>query len=204
MTPGAVPPPPPPDWAATQPPQPPAAPDWSATTPPPTAPGWAYAAPAPTQGSGMGTAVGGAIGRRILGLVGLLVVVGVLAGGAYVYTKVANPNHLGQVLFATDDQSSQSDCTIIDQVSSVKVGTPVYAIYFWQHQLSADQAVKEEDFKDGVSIATYDIPKTDSSDADCLVEQDDLSQSFTTAGTYEIKLTVGTEVVADGKLTITS
>jgi hypothetical protein len=62
----------------------------------------------------------------------------------------------------------------------------------------------EEDFKDGVSVATYDIPTANSSDADCLVEQDDLSQSFTAAGTYEIKLTVGTEVVADGKLTITS
>lgn len=177
MSPGAVPPPPPPEWGVV--------------------------APTQSAGSGMGAAVGGALGRRLLGALGTIIVIVVIVGGIFVYEKVANPGHHGQVLYSTNDQSSQSDCTVTDQVSSVKVGSPVYAIYFWEHRLTVDQKVTEEDFKDGVSIGTYDIPTDKSADADCLVDQDNLSTEFTDPGKYEIKLTVGTEVVADGTVTIT-
>jgi hypothetical protein len=147
--------------------------------------------------------VGGAVARRVMGAVGVLVVIGVLVGGYFIYDKVANPNHMGQVIYTTDDQTLATDCSTSNLVTTVKTGTHVWAVYMWSHRLSSDQAVVEEDFADGVSLGTYDIPTDKSSDADCLSVTDDLSNSFTEPGTYEIKLTVGTEVVADGKLTIT-
>jgi hypothetical protein len=161
------------------------------------------AAPTKSAGSGVGGAIGGAVARRLLGALAGLIVLAVIVVGVIVYMKVANPDHLGQVVFTTSDMSSSTDCTVSNQVSSVKAGTPVYATYFWQHQLTATQQVVEEDFKDGTSLGTYNVPTDSSSDADCLTVQDDLNATFTDPGTYEIKLTVGNEVVADGKLTIT-
>lgn len=194
MTPGATPPSSPP-WGA-----PPPQPDPAAVAPPPE---WAVAAPTKSAGTGVGGAVGAAIGRRLLGALGVIIVIGVIVGGVFIYQKVANPDHLGQVIFTTAPQAGQTGCDITDQVTSVKVGTPVYAMYIWQHQLSATQQVHEEDFKDGVSFDTYDVPTDKSSDADCLRITDDWSSSFDTAGAYEVKLTVGQEVIAEGKLTVT-
>jgi hypothetical protein len=151
----------------------------------------------------MAAAVGGAAARPILRILGTIVVIAVIAGGVFVYKKVANPDHLGQVIYSTDSQTSTSNCEITHQVTTVKVGTSVYAIYMFSHRLNSYQAVKEEDFKDGVSIGTYDLPTDKSADVDCLTVTDDLQTDFDAAGVYEIKLTSGTEVIADGKLTIT-
>jgi hypothetical protein len=176
MTPGATPPPPPPEWAVTP--------------------------PAPSSGSGVGTAVGGAVARRLLGLIGSLAIVAVLIVGYVVYQKVANPDHLGQVIYTTVDQNDVSNCSISSQVSSTKVGTSVYALYVLQHHVPIDQEMTEGDFKDGVSLGTYTITHP-LPDADCLWTGENLNASFTTPGSYEIKVTVGQEVIADGKLTVT-
>jgi hypothetical protein len=146
--------------------------------------------------------VGGAVTRRLLGLLGSLAIVAVIVVGVVLYTKVANPDHLGQVLYTTVDQSAQADCSITSQVSSTKAGTPVYALYVLQHHVSIDQEMVEEDFKDGVSLGTYTLSHT-LADADCLWTGEDLGPTFAAPGTYEIKVTAGQEVIADGKLTVT-
>jgi hypothetical protein len=169
-------------------------------TPPP--PPWGVAAPT-SSGGGMGGAVGGAIKRRVLGALGGLIVLAVIGGGIFIYTKVANPDHLGQVIYSTDDPAGVTGCSITHEVTSVKVGTAFYSTYVWQHQLKVDQTVVEEDFRDGVSLGTYNIPTDKSSEADCLTISTDLSSEFTSPGSYEVKLTTGGEVVADGKLTVT-
>jgi hypothetical protein len=174
-------------------------------TPPPTPP---YGAPAPVQPGGGGSiakAAGGAIMGRLLGLIGFLVVIGLLAGGYFVYQKVVNPEHLGQIIFTTDDTATLTGCDVGHQVTSVKVGTPVYAVYILQHRLTAGQKVVEEDFKDGTSLGEYDIEPEDTS-ADCLADEDEanLSLRWTEPGVYEIQLRVGTEIISQGKLTITA
>jgi hypothetical protein len=177
-------------------------------TPPP-APPWSAPAPAQPGGGGapsVAKAAGNAILGRVLGLIGFLVVAGIIVGGYIVYQKVANPSHLGQVVFTTDDTATLSGCDVGHQVSSVKVGTPVYAVYILQHRLTINQQVVEEDFKDGVSLGEYDIAPEDSSDADCLtdLESANLSERWTEPGVYEIQLRVATEIVSQGKLTITA
>jgi hypothetical protein len=197
-------PPPPPSWASTPPPATP--PEWGAT-PPAVPPAWATTPPAGSGGSGMGGVVGragggflGSVAGRIIALV---VVIGILAAGGFLVTKIFNPDHLGQVIYTTQDPSGTSDCSISGTVTSVKAGTPVWSVYMWTRRLSSTDAVVEEDFLNGVSLGKYDIPSDKSSDADCLSVTNDLSSEFSAPGSYEIKLTVGTEVVADGKLTVT-
>jgi len=204
--PGAT--PPPPSWGT--PPPPPAPPAWGATPPPASPPAWGATPPAapPAWGvaapasSGVGAAVGNAGRNILLRIVGLVVVVGLLGGGYFVYQKVVNPDHLGQVLFTTVDPAGMSNCTIDHQVTTVPVGTSVYAVYMWTKQLDITQKVQEEGFKDGVSMGDkFDVPRTKTSD--CLLDSTDLKDVFTDPATYELKLTVGTEVVADGKLIVT-
>lgn len=167
--------------------------------PPVVPPEWAVAAPTASAKAG----IGAFLSRRILSLLVVVAVVVVVIIGGIVVDKVFNPNHLGQVLFTTTSQENVSDCSISDTVATVKAGTPIYATYFWTHRLTSDQQVIEEDFKDGVSLGQYSIPSDSSSDADCLSVTSDLSSGFSAPGTYEIKLTVGSEVVADGKITVT-
>jgi hypothetical protein len=144
--------------------------------------------------------MGGSMVRRIVGVV---VVVAVLVVGGFVYTKVANPEHLGQVLYSTTDQSNIKGCSVSDRVTTVKAGTPVYAVYMLTHRLSTSDAVVEEDFFNGSSMGKYPLPSDTTAGVDCLAVTDDLSSAFASPGTYEIKLTVGTDVIADGTLTVT-
>jgi hypothetical protein len=87
----------------------------------------------------------------------------------------------------------------------VKSGTPIYVMVMWSHRMSADEKVVEEDFKDGVSLGKLtDVwDPSDYAGYDCTAFKDDVSSVFAEPGTYEIKLTVGDEVVADGTLTVT-
>jgi hypothetical protein len=178
---------------------PPPPPEWGQTPPPPPPPAWGV----PVAPAGGVAAAAGGIGKNVLlRIIGIVVLAAVVGGGWFIYDKVANPNHHGQVIFTTDVPTG-STCELSHQVTTVKVGASVYSTYFWTHRLKADQKVVEEDFKDGVSLGTFDIPQDKSSDADCLGIYTDLKDEFTAPGVYEIKLMVGTEVVADGKITVT-
>ena len=207
-TPNATPSTPPaaPGWGAP-PPAAPTAPGWGAPPPTtPTAPGWA-APPAwattPPAASGGGSVVGRFAGSVAGRVIAFIVVAAVIGGGFFLFNRITGADHNGQVIYTTADQSGNSNCSTSSLVTSVKAGTHVWAVYVWTHRLSADQSVVEEDFLDGASLGKYDIPSDKTSDADCLSVLDDLSTSFSAPGSYEIKLTVGSEVVADGKLTVT-
>jgi hypothetical protein len=188
-------------------PTPPAAPGWG--TPPPAAPtdpgwaappSWASAPPAPSSsGSVVGKFAGSVAGR----VIGAVIVVAIIAIGGFVYTTVVNPDHMGQVLYSTDDQTHSTSCDVSNVVTSVKVGTPVWSLYRFSHRMSSTDAVFEQDYLNGAPFSTYDWPVDQTSGLDCLGVTNDLSADFTTPGTYEIKLTVGSDVVADGKLIVT-
>jgi hypothetical protein len=195
-----------PGWG-TPPPAAPTAPGWG--TPPPAAPtdpGWAAPpawASAPPAASGSGSVVGkiaGSVAGRIIAAVVVLAIIGI---AGFVYTTVANPDHLGQVQYTTTDQSDSTTCQLSDVVTSVKAGTPVWSLYQFKHRLSSTDAVFEQDYFNGQPLSTYDWPADKTAGLDCLAVTNDLSTEFTTPGTYEIKLTVGSDVVADGKLTVT-
>jgi hypothetical protein len=189
VNPGATPPPPPP-------------PAWGATPPPAAPPAWGVSAPSSSAG-GVGAAVGGAAKNIVLRIVGIVLVAAVIGGGFFVYKMVLNPDHLGQVLFTTTNTNSSSNCSITNQVTTVKVGTPVYALDMLKHQVAADTEITEEHFKDGVSLGVDSYKATGVGKADCLTDDYDLSQDFTTPGVYEIQLRIGTEVISEGKLTVT-
>lgn len=206
-TPDGAPPAPPaaPGWG-TPPPAAPNAPGWGAPPTTPTDPGWAAppawaTTPPPSSGgTGLLGRMGGSAVRRVVGIVAVILVVAV---GGIVYNMVANPDHFGQVLYSTTDQSNIKGCSVSDRVTTAKAGTPVWAVFMLTHRLSTSDTVVEEAFFNGSSMGVYTLPSDTTSGVDCLAVTDDLSSTFASPGTYEIKLTVGTDVVADGKLTIT-
>jgi hypothetical protein len=177
----------------------------TATPTPPQYPEPQWSAAPQQSGSVLGGLFKGVIGR----IIGILVVAAVVGGGYLAYQAIVNPDKLGQVVFTTDAQTgtgpveSKDACKVNHTVTSVKAGTPVWSVYIWTSQLSSTDVVHEEDFKDGVSIFSKDWDTSGTGGTDCVWVTDDLSQEWTAAGVYEIKLTVGDKVVADGKLTIT-
>jgi hypothetical protein len=170
----------------------------------PPAPGWNQApgwqTPPPAQSGGfLGGLLKGAVGK----IIGIVVVIAVLTGGYLVYDKVFNPNHRGEVVFSTTNQSTNENCKITNRTDTVKVGADLYVVVIWSHEMKADEKVVEEDFKDGVSQGTREWDPSDYAGYDCFTATDNVTSLFPTPGKYEIKLTVGKDVVADGTITVT-
>jgi len=163
-----------------------------------------WGAPAPTRSAGRGV-VGSIFGSIVGRVIAFVAVIAILGGGAFVYEKVANPDHRGQVIFTTTDQTANANCSVTDRVSTIKAGSPIYVMVMWSRTMQSTDKVVEEDIKDGVSLGTQSDSwqPSDYSDADCTTDPNNYSDVFSSPGTYEIKLTVGTEVVADGTLTVT-
>jgi hypothetical protein len=187
-----------PPYPPQQPPYPPQQPPYDPNAPvvPPT-----WGVPAPTQPAKRGL-IGSIFGSIVGRVIGILVVVAILVGGAFVYQKVVNPDHLSQVIFTSSDQTGNK-CVVSDRVDTVKAGDPVYVMVMWARRLASTDKVVEEDFKDGVSIDKFDWDPTDYAGYDCTTDATNYSDLFSEPGKYELKLTVGTEVVADGTLTVT-
>jgi hypothetical protein len=183
---GQAPPPPPPAWGQPAPGQVPP-PGWGQPGQP--APGWGAPPAAPRSNR-----------RRLL--LGILAIVVIVIGGALIYSML-NPNHRGEVVFASTSQASNGNCKVTNQVSTIKSGDSVFIIVVWSHTMAQDEKVVEEDFKDGVSLGTSTWDPTSYVGYDCSTGDTDFKSVFSAPGTYEIKLTVGNDVVADGKLTVT-
>ncbi len=156
--------------------------------------GQPWGAPPPAPHKSILPKVIGVIVVFVVGIFALLVVVGMLL-----------PNHAGQVLFTTDAPTSggAKTCQVGNQVTSVSVGTPVYAIYFYKDRLS-NETVSLTVIKDGQQL----IPPTPlgaemTNGVDCLEDTSNLGELLNGAGTYEFKLTTASgDVVSDGKLTL--
>ncbi|MFI5258966.1 MAG: hypothetical protein ACHQ01_05070 [Candidatus Limnocylindrales bacterium] len=135
----------------------------------------------------------------MLAAIGGFIVIIVILG---IVSLVLNPSHAGQVIFTTDapTDSGASTCQLGHQVTSVAVGTPVYANYFFKSRLS-NQTVTLTIIKNGTALGSSGLTAAQSNGVDCLEDSTDLSTLG--AGTFEFKLTTadGT-VVADGTLTI--
>jgi hypothetical protein len=198
----APPPPPPPAWgqpAPGQAPPPAPPPAWGQPAPgqvPP--PGWGQPGQVPPPGWG---APAPRRGRRRLFLA--ILAVAVIVVGGFVVVAILNPSHRGEVVFASTTQTGNGNCKVTNQVSTIKSGDSVFIIVVWSHTMSQDETVVEEDFKDGVSLGTLTWDPTNYAGYDCSTGDHDFKDVFAAPGTYEIKLTVGSEVVADGKLTVT-
>ena len=178
--------------------------DPSAPVPPYVNPPFQTPPPASNRsGGGIAGVIGAVVGRGMRRILGIVVILAVIAGGAFIYYKVANPDHRGQVIFTTTDQQGNSGCDISNRVSTAKSGTSIYVFVMWSRTMSSADKVVEEDLKDGVSLGTTAWDTTDYAGYDCTSDSTDYSQSFSDPGAYEIKLTVGTDVVADGTLTVT-
>jgi hypothetical protein len=181
-----------------QPPQYPYQGDPNAQVPP------QWGVPAPAQKSGGGLL--GSIFRSVLGrIIAVVVIIAVIGGGYLIYDKVANPSHRSEVIFTATDQGSNDGCKITNRVTTVKAGSSVYVMVMWSHRLGSTDNVVEEDFKDGVSLGklTDFWQPSDYVGYDCTTDAHDYGEDFSEPGTYEIKITVGDEVVADGTLTVT-
>jgi len=153
----------------------------------------AWGAPAPAAPPRRG------LPRRLLAAIGgFIVVVAILL----IAVMVLNPSHAGQVIFTTDapTNSGASTCQLGHQVTSVAVGTKVYANYFFKSRLD-NQTVTLTVIKNGTSLGSSDLTSAQSNGVDCLEDSTDLSTLG--AGTYEFKLTTADgSVVSDGTLTI--
>ena len=172
-------------------------PGWGAPPPPAGAPGYA-----PGWGAPSAAPARGGIPRLmiVVGVVALLIIVGVVLA-------VLRAGHAdaGKVVFTSDQptETAAQTCDVGTRVTSIKVGAPVYAVYFFSRRLAATDTVNLELIKDGTSISSDPVSSTKTSDADCLEAFQDISATLDQPGKYEIKLTVGGEVVSDGTLTIT-
>ncbi len=153
------------------------------------APGWVAPPKAPRS----------RLRKIVIGLVVAVVAFFALA----IVVSIINPSHRGEVVFSTTGQTATDNCKVANQVSSIKAGDSVYVMVVWSHTMSSSEKVIEEDFKDGVSLGTLNWDSSNYAGYDCTSSAHDFKDTFTQPGTYEIKLTVGSEVVADGKLTVT-
>ena len=171
----------------------PVPPQWGQPVPP------QWGVPAPTKSSGLGGFFRSVAGR----IIAIVVVLGILGGAGFIYMKVVNPDHLSQVIFTSTDQTSNDNCQVTNRVSTIKAGDDVYIMVMWSKTMSASDKVVEEDFRDGVSLGTTPMDPSTYGGYDCTVDSTNYGSTFTEPGTYEIKYTVGDQVVADGTLTVT-
>lgn len=148
-------------------------------------------APAPNR-SRFPLAIGGA-------LLFILVV-----GGLYALNVLTtHPADSGKVVFSTDKPVTEmKGCSPANQVTSVMIGTPVYAWYVFSSR-QGSETVSLAVTKNGAGyLPAYDMPISDTNRRDCFSDTSDLSELFE-AGTYTFTLTSGGKTIAEGTLTIT-
>ena len=142
---------------------------------------------------------------RVIWVVGSIV----LAAGIFLAWVVAanslDPSHAGRVVFTTDIPTTNgaATCQLGNQVTTVTVGVPVYATYFYKARLS-DQTVTMTVKKDGTPVYQNSVPPLDSNSVDCTEDPID-ARTFGGVGAarYEFTLTIATgEVVSEGTLII--
>ncbi len=206
---GAPPPPPSPYGAPPAPPAPYGAPadpygappaPYGAPPAPYGAPPAPYGAPPPAWGAPVPAAPApGGKGRRILLIVGAVVVVIV---GLIIVGSMLLPNHAGKVIFTTEAPTAEGakTCSLGNQVTTVTAGTPVYANFFYKDRLT-NETVTLTITKDGTVLDTSTLTSDQANGVDCVESNANLGDLD--VGVYEFKLTTsGGEIVSDGTLTI--
>lgn len=118
---------------------------------------------------------------------------------------VTPTGHAGQVVFTTDmpPGASAASCKLGHEVTSVTVGTPVYATYFYKARL-ANETVTLWVSKDGTPIAENAVASAESNDVDCTALPVDVRiYGAIGPGRYDFKMVTATgEIVSEGTLII--
>lgn len=111
----------------------------------------------------------------------------------------------GKVLFSTDEPTANGSCTPAHMVTTVSVGTSVYATYVFKAK-PGDETVSLEMTKNGESfVPKMDMDTSDTKGLDCFGDTTDLSTlDGWGAGTYKVTLTANGATVAEGTLTVTA
>jgi hypothetical protein len=183
-------------FGQTPPPQPPAPPAWSQPDQPgqPSPygqPAGTWAAPPPAAPK-----------SRLPLIMAIVVAVVLIIGGGLVVSTLFKVPDAGKVVFSTDAPIADSKCKVEHQVTTIKVGTPVYATYIFSSK-QGDDPVSITIAKDGseyLAPTAFDV--ADTKGYDCYADTSDLSKIFE-AGTYKITLTAGGKTVAEGTIVIT-
>jgi hypothetical protein len=150
-----------------------------------------WGAPAPKK-SVLPKVIGGVV-LAVVAVIALLVVVGMLL-----------PNHAGQVVFTSDAPTTEGakTCKLGTQVSSIKLGDPVYVNIFFKDRLS-NETVTMTILQDGKKLSSIDLPAEQSNGIDCVEDYSNWGALLQAPGTYEFKLTDSKgNVVSDGTLTV--
>lgn len=140
---------------------------------------------------------------RIIGIVGGIFLAFIILG---VVAAVLLPSNAGKVIFTSDAPTSTGakTCQLSNQVTSVKVGDPVYMNIFFKDRLS-NETVTLSILKDGKEVISMPYgTAAEVNGIDCLEDYTNLSDVITQngAGSYEFKLTDSKgNVVSDGDLT---
>jgi hypothetical protein len=132
-----------------------------------------------------------------------LVVVAVVFGLAIASYGCGANIQRGKVLFGTDVPTADGSCSASSPVTSVSTTTSVYATYVFKAKPGSDIIV-EELTKDGTDLfPKFSLPTADTQGLDCFADTSDLSKlDGWGAGAIHIKLTDGTDTVAEGDLTV--
>jgi hypothetical protein len=139
-------------------------------------------------------------------IIAAIVVVVVLAGaGLFAYSYIRNNQDAGKVVFSTDEPvaGQTTGCVVANQVTTIPVGTSVYATYHFSSQQGSD-VVDLSITKDGATfLSPWAMPTSDTQGYNCVADNSDFSTIFVDPGKYTITLTSGGSTIAQGTLTVT-
>ena len=141
---------------------------------------------------------------RIVGGIVVLVVV-VIGLGLAASVLSPEPAQAGQVIFTKEPPTEEGakTCHLGTEVTSVNVGDPAYATFFFNHKQS-NETVTLTILKDGSQIQKFVYGTgSDVNGLNCVEDSTNLADILTSAGSYEFKFTNSKgEVVSDGTITL--
>jgi len=139
---------------------------------------------------------------RIIGIIAVIVVAVIALA---VVAAMLLPSNAGKVIFTTDAPTTEGaqTCKLGNQVTTVKLGDPVYINIFYKERLSG-QTVTMTILENGAVKDTESLTSDESNGIDCLEYEQNLASFLDSAGSWEFKLTDSNgNVVSDGILTVT-
>jgi hypothetical protein len=132
---------------------------------------------------------------RVIGFASVMVALAIASSGC------ASSLDRGKVVFSTDVPSG---CTPAHQVTSVTATTSVYATYVFKSRLGGETIALEVTRDGHPYVPSSNLPTSQTKGLDCFADTSDLSKLGNWGpGTYRVSLTNGSDVVAQGDLTVT-
>jgi len=183
-----------PGWGA--PPPPPQQPAWGTPPPAPQQPGWGAPPPAqPAWGAPPPVQTGGGRSRRILKIVGVVVVI--LVVGFIALALFGGGS--GKVYFSkTTYDSSKSSCSFDSPITTASPSDDIFILADLKDTVPANGSATMEVFKDGVSQGTQ--PISQGTEYNCYYIKTSIGPLD--AGTWKIVITYNGKTEAEGSITV--